>query len=194
VNFVGHAVVAGRQREDAPFAFGAMVPDLHRMARAPLLVTDDSLAAGVESHHRADAAFHDSPVFKAWQRAVVDGMAEQGRGARAAAHVAVELAIDGHLLRHGAAGSYDRALAWAAGTVDGAWAHLVDRMRGGEVVAAYSTPDGIASRVVGVMRRRPRLAPITPDADDLAAGVDAVLAAVGDGADDLLDEISRRTA
>ena len=196
MNFVGHAVVAGRQRDDAPFAFGAMVPDLQRLARTPLRVEVDvdGVTAGVESHHRADAAFHDSPVFKAWQRTVVESMADRGRGARAAAHVAVELAIDGHLLQHGRAAAYGRALAWAAGAVAGPWAVLVERMRTGEVVDAYATAAGIATRVVGVMRRRPRLAPITPDVDDLAAGVSAVLAAVRDGADELLEEVSRRSA
>jgi acyl carrier protein phosphodiesterase len=191
VNFVAHAVVAGRQRDEPAYAFGAMVPDLQRMAAVPLDVAHDDVAAGIASHHRADAAFHDSPVFKAWMATVVAGMGEQGRGARAAAHVAVELAIDGHLLTTGACGSYDGALVWAGGALEGRWGLLVDRMRSGEVIDAYGSADAIAARVVGVMVRRPRLAPITPDVDDLATGIAAVLPAIGDGAADVVEAVSR---
>jgi acyl carrier protein phosphodiesterase len=190
VNFVAHAVVAGRQRDEPAFAFGAMVPDLQRLAREPLDHPSDDLAAGVAAHHRADAAFHESPAFKAWMALVVAGMEERGRGARAAAHVAVELAIDGHLLATGGARSYDDALGWAAGELDGRWALLVDRMHAGEVVDAYATPAGIASRVVGVMLRRPRLAPITPDVDDLAAGIAAARPAIVAGADEIVAAVS----
>jgi hypothetical protein len=190
VNFVAHAVVAGRQRDEPAYAFGAMVPDLQRMARVPLDVVHDDVAAGIASHHRADAAFHDLPEFKQWMATVVAAMREQGRGARAAAHVAVELAIDGHLITSGSVGSYDGALGWAGRALDGRWGLLVDRMRTGEVIDAYAGAEGIASRVVAVMLRRPRLAPITPDVDDLAAGVVAVMPAIHDGADDVVDAVS----
>jgi hypothetical protein len=191
VNFVAHAVVAGRQRDEPGYAFGAMVPDLQRMAREPLDVAHVEVADGIASHHRADAAFHDLPVFKRWMAEVVAGMQEQGRGARAAAHVAVELAIDGHLLATGATGPYDGALRWASGALDGRWGLLVDRMQGGEVIDAYGSAPAIAARVVGVMLRRPRLAPITPDVDDLATGIGSVLGAIGDEADDVVRVVSR---
>lgn len=189
MNFVGHAVVAGRERSEPAYAFGAMVPDLQRMAREPLVEVHDDIAAGIAAHHRADAAFHESPTFKAWMSTVVDAMAEHGRGARAAAHVAVELAIDGHLLTNGDAAAYDEAMRWAGDELDGRWGLLVDRMRAGEVVDAYATADGIATRVVAVMVRRPRLLPITPDVSDLAAGVSAVLPAIRAGAEDVLGEV-----
>jgi hypothetical protein len=191
VNFVAHAVVAGRQRDEPAYAFGAMVPDLQRMAQVPLEVPHVAVADGIASHHRADAAFHDSPVFKRWMATVVAGMDQQGRGARAAAHVAVELAIDGHLLATGATGSYDGALRWAGGELDGRWALVVDRMRDGEVVDAYGSAEGIATRVVGVMLRRPRLAPITPDVDDLTAGVAAVMPTIGGEVGDVVETVSR---
>lgn len=191
MNFVGHAVVAGRQRDEPAYAFGAMVPDLQRLARRPLGAVHDELAAGIDAHHRADAAFHASPTFKAWMRTVVVGMGADTRGARAAAHVAVELAMDGRLLVTGAAGAYEGALAWADGALVGPWGVLVTRMRTGEVVEAYTTAEGIAARVVGVMRRRPRLAPITPATSELAAGVAAVLPAVAEGLDAVLEKVSR---
>ena len=191
MNFVAHAVVAGRERDLPAFAFGAMVPDLRRMARAPLELAHVDVAAGVAAHHRADAAFHASPRFKRWMADVVAAMPADTRGARAAAHVAVELAIDGRLLAAEAVAAYRHAVDWAGDAVVGPWATLVDHLRGGDLLDAYATPDGIAGRVVGIMRRRPRLVAIVPDAAELAIGVDAVLPSIERELDAVLDEISR---
>jgi hypothetical protein len=190
VNFVAHAVVAGRQVAGEPaFAFGATVPDLHRLAGVSLDLDDPLLHAGVAAHHRADAAFHESPAFHRWMGDVVEAMERPGRGTRAAAHVAVELAIDGHLLATGTAAAYDDALAWASGAVGGRWAVLVERLRAGAVVDAYASANGIAERVVAIMLRRPRLAPITPDAGDLAAGLASVIPAIATGTDAVLLDV-----
>jgi hypothetical protein len=184
VNFVAHAVVAHRQRAEPAFAFGAMVPDLLRLTRrAPLEPArdDDVVLAGIAAHHRADAAFHDHPTFKGWTATLVDAMPEPDRGARAAAHVAVELLIDGVLLERGDAGAYEDALAWAGTSLDGTWAELVDRMRIGDIVAAYASPEGVAERVAGIMQRRPRLARLGVRPEPLATAVRAVEPAVRRG-------------
>jgi hypothetical protein len=193
VNFVGHAVVAAREVDDPAFAFGAMVPDHARFARRAPLDAGDVVAAGIASHHRADAAFHDSVRFRTWMAAVAGAMPTVDRGARAAAHVAVELAIDGALLRAGAGGAYDAALAWGSGELDGAWLEVVDRMRTGEIVAAYASAEGIAGRVVAVLGRRPRLARLAVDAGDLARALESVEADICDALDRLLDEVSERS-
>src|SRR3954471_7758778 len=177
MNFVGHAVVAWRERAEPAFAFGAMVPDLRRFARGehPDPRRDvDALRDGMAAHHRADAAFHDHPLFREWMAAVQEALPGNPRGARAAAHVAVELTIDGELLRRGAAGAYGDALAWAAPSFAGTWGDVVARMRTGEIVEAYGSPAAIAGRVVAVLGRRPRLAPLAPAAGDLAEALDAV--------------------
>ena len=194
MNFVGHAVVAGHERDDAAFAFGAMVPDLSRFAgRAPLPRTDAraALDAGVESHHRVDAVFHDHPRFRSWMATVVAAMPVPDRGSRAAAHVAVELAIDGALLRAGRAAAYDRALRWASGAVGvGPWGEVVDRMRRGAVVEAYGSPEAIADRVVSVLERRPRLRRLGVDRAALATAVAAVLPELEPAVPDLVLELS----
>ena len=192
MNFVGHAVVAGRERTEAAFAFGAMVPDLRRFARredAAPTRDADTLVAGVRSHHRIDAAFHDHELFRAWMAGVVSAMPAPDRGARAAAHVAVELAIDGLLLDGGVAGAYDDALEWALLSFDGAWLEAVERMRTGEIVEAYRTADGIAARVVGVMNRRPRLRRLDVDERALAAAVASVIPSITDSIDELVGEL-----
>jgi len=190
VNFVGHAVVAGAERGSDAYAFGAMVPDLRRFAAGePLPMTDAAVDAGITSHHRVDAAFHDHELFRAWTAELVASMPVADRGARAAAHVAVELAIDGVLLR-GDAAAYEGALRWAAATVDGAWADVVARMRLGAIVDAYGTADGVADRVVSVMERRPRLRPIAPRRGDLAVAVAAVLPSIEPAVHGLVAELS----
>jgi len=193
VNFVAHAVVAHRERPEAAYAFGAMVPDLLRLTRrAPLEPSRhaDVVTAGIAAHHRADAAFHDHPTFKAWMATLVDAMPEPDRGARAAAHVAVELLLDGVLLDHDAAGAYDDALAWATDCIDGTWGELVARMRVGDIVAAYATPEGVAERVAGIMSRRPRLARLGVTPGPLADAVRAVEPAVRAGAETLVTTVS----
>jgi hypothetical protein len=172
VNFVAHAVVAGGG--DA-VAFGAMVPDLRAFARgAPLPVEHPDLDEGIRSHHRVDAAFHASPVFASWMRTVATAM-DDGRAARAAAHVAVELAIDGVLLARERAGAFYGAVDWAASAFDGPWLDVATRLGRDEVVDAYRSPAGVARRTVGAISRRPRLSRLALDEPALAGAVALVL-------------------
>ena len=197
MNFVGHAVVAWRERAEPAYAFGAMVPDLRRFARRedPLPTRDaGALAAGVLSHHRADAAFHDHKLFRSWMADVVAAMPAPDRGARAAAHVAVELAIDGLLLDGGEAAAYGDALDWARPSFDGAWHELVTRMDTGEIIEAYRTADGIAARVVGVMNRRPRLARLAVDRHALTTAVASVIPKIEGWLPDLLHDVEVASA
>lgn len=196
MNFVGHAVVAGWERSDPAFAFGAMVPDLRRFAGGePLDATSRpaTVSAGIDSHHRVDAAFHASPQFRAWTASVLERMPQPDRGARAAAHVAVELAIDGALLAGGAT-AYDEALRWAASSVSGPWEDVVAHLRRGAVVDAYRTPAGIAARVVSVMGRRPRLRRLAVDAGDLAVAIAAIAPTIDAAAAALVEELATPTA
>jgi acyl carrier protein phosphodiesterase len=172
------------------------VPDLSRFARREEPVPSshgDELRQGIAAHHRADAAFHDHPLFTSWMAEVRHALPSSGRGGLAAAHVAVELLIDGALLDAGAAGAYDDALAWAQPSFDGTWDEVVSRMRTGEIIEAYRRPDGVAERVVAVLRRRPRLAPLAPAPADLAAAVAGVSPSVLRGLSQLLDEVSERS-
>ena len=193
MNFVAHAVVAWRERAEAPFAFGAMVPDLTRIAqRAEPQPSRDAevMRAGIAAHHRADSAFHDHELFRTWTDDVAAATPGSRRGAKAAAHVAVELAIDGLLVEDAATAPYDDALDWAAPVFDGTWQQVVARMRTGDILEAYGNPDRIAGTVAVVMRRRPRLAPIVPEPGDLSAALTAVVPAIRRALPGLLDGVS----
>lgn len=189
MNFVAHAVVAG---EPAPYAFGAMVPDLLKLVRgAPLGVESDDVTAGVRSHHEVDGAFHEHPTFKRWMRVVREELGGT-RIAYAAAHVGVELAMDGVLLERGATVAFDGAMTWARAELDGPWRELAERAP--EVVDAYRTPAGVARRTAGAISRRPRLSRLALDEHDLARAIDVVLPDIESGLDDVLYELSGRTS
>jgi len=101
VNFYGHAVLAAATQHGSEFVLGAMLPDFISIlgARPPRLAVG-SLARGVAYHHRTDAVFHDSAIFRSLQARASTLLLSQGvrRGpTRAVAHVGVELLIDAAL-------------------------------------------------------------------------------------------------
>ena len=199
MNFVAHAVVAAAEgdrgperpseRETWPYAFGAMVPDLRAFASGQQITPPDAdrgrVEAGIRSHHRVDSAFHGHPRFKAWMAAVSEELGN-GRAARAAAHVAVELAIDGQLLDTGRATAFYDALLWAGDALTGPWHSMVDRLASDELVGAYSTPEGVARRTVGAIGRRERLSRLELDAGALATAIANVAPTIANELDAVL--------
>src|SRR5688500_6518447 len=121
-----------------------MVPDLLKLVRgAPLDTDSDEVAAGVRAHHAVDSAFHEHGTFKAWMRVVRDELGGT-RIAYAAAHVGVELAMDGVLLERDRTQAFDDAMGWARAELIGPWRELAERVP--EVVDAYRSPAGVARR------------------------------------------------
>jgi hypothetical protein len=176
MNFFGHAAVARRTDDDPAFLLGAMAPDLLAMCGAAAgPATSPRVAAG-EAHHLAvDGAFHASPTFTGLQswaaRALIAAGVRRGP-ARGAAHVGIELLLDGVLAGDGPArAAYQRSLAradttaqpfvWRDGAAANRWRALVARLRSGRIPEAYADPDFVADRVAGALGRRPRLA-LTP--------------------------------
>ncbi|HEY8093119.1 MAG TPA: hypothetical protein VID93_05030, partial [Acidimicrobiales bacterium] len=104
MNFVSHMVVARQATPEAttPLLLGAAAPDLARMARLPVATAGPpDFAAGVATHHRTDAVFHGLDWFRATNRRLVRDLSDRGvrRGpARGAAHVLIELLLDGAVL------------------------------------------------------------------------------------------------
>jgi len=174
VNFFGHAWLASREPRGSGFVLGAMLPDLAGMARLRLVeVRDRELAAGVALHHRTDAAFHASPSFVRLYATASAALRRRGveRGpARGAAHVGLELLLDGSLSGDSVAVErFDAALAAAgrdevrAALVwrdDGAlrFARLQERLLQSGVPAAYRDVAQVAQRVAWALGSRPRLA------------------------------------
>jgi hypothetical protein len=176
VNFVGHIVVAERLRGATSTAhlLGAAAPDLARMARLP--VADDGPAdfrAGVAVHHRTDAVFHDLDWFRGHNRALGAELTARGvrRGpARGAAHVLVELLLDGALLadgRHAAtfapawaalAAADDDAMAMVPAHGHARWREFLAQVTRRLDPSAYADAGYAADRTAGTLSWRPRLA------------------------------------
>lgn len=102
MNFFGHVVVATWQSAGAAVALGSMLPDFASMCRGRLVrAHDPDVAAGVELHHRTDAAFHRLESFSQLEHQVSARLTARGvrrGGALGTAHVAVELLLDGALV------------------------------------------------------------------------------------------------
>jgi len=194
VNFFGHLVVARQLDDDPAFLLGAMAPDLLQMCGAAAgEPTSPKVAAGQQHHLEVDARFHDSRAFtglNAWAARALAAAGLRRGPARGAAHVGIELFLDGLLSGDARAHvAYTDCLAEAEAArapfvfVDEPsrhrWRALVTRLRAGTIPDGYRDPDFVAARLVGTLARRPRLA--------LQAGEAALLHA-------FLPELKRRVA
>jgi hypothetical protein len=124
LNYLGHFALNHNQRglpESPYFVMGVALPDLwprfSRRRRLHWPTVRDSrpetgpaadLQAGLLNHVAADGVFHSAAPFLQWQRAVREDLRSVGDEQTAAdspividfvAHVAVELALDHHLVR-----------------------------------------------------------------------------------------------
>jgi acyl carrier protein phosphodiesterase len=202
VNFFGHAATAGRAHDDPAFVLGAMAPDLLPLCGAvPAVETSDSVASGQAHHRRVDALFHASPTFTALQAWASRSLVERGvhrGGARGAAHVGIELLLDGVLATDTVArGVYTRSLAeaegvrtpfvWRDALSRHRWTALVLRLREGAIPDAYRDLDFVAARLHGALRRRPRLALTDDDVVTLRAFLPALQTRVETDASGLVD-------
>lgn len=175
MNFFGHAVLASR-RDGAPgFVLGSMLPDFAAMSGARVdQVHRPDLAAGVDYHHRTDAVFHAAPSFRAQLARGTRALRARGvhrGGAMGAAHVGVELLLDGVLAADPVARSaylaalavdLEGAVSWATRDGHERFRDLVERLADHGVPDDYGDPDVVAGRVARVLSRRPRLS-LNPD-------------------------------
>ena len=169
MNFFGHAVVAGFSDQEPRFVLGAMLPDFAGMVGARVrVVHDPMLKAGIEHHHRTDAAFHSSPVFVTFMHDTMQALEAVGlaRGpARATSHVGIELLLDG-LFAHEATRvvHYKRALNVAThmddlNSIQGlvGIGQLVQRLLSAPIPDGYRDVNFVVQRVQTILSPRPRL-------------------------------------
>lgn len=183
MNFFGHAVVGLWHSNDARFVLGAMLPDLCGMLGIRASRAEDAkhaqLAAGIDFHHRTDAAFHGCERFVALCAQTVDALTAQGVGrgtSRAIGHVGTELFLDGQLSRQrDARAVYSQALSLA---VDERLSEQVlvdpserarmhkglERLQRAPIPEAYTDPLFVADRLQWILSGRPRLAMQPQDA------------------------------
>jgi hypothetical protein len=179
VNFFGHAAAARQVDDDPAFLLGAMAPDLLPLCGAVAgAETSPKVAAGQAHHIAIDAAFHATPAFttlQAWAARALIGSGVARGGARGAAHVGIELFLDGVLAEDARArAAYTRSLVdadasrapfvWCDEPSRLRWRALVVRLRRGTIPDAYRDPGFVAARLIGALARRPRLALTDRDA------------------------------
>lgn len=199
MNFFGHALVASWHSGSPAFALGAMLPDFAGMIGGGLAGVDHAdTADGVAWHHATDRAFHGLPPVRAHMAELAAELASRGVGrgpSLGAAHVAVELCLDGALLDSPGAGStvalyraalgeavrpeVGDALRWRPPEREDRWRILIDRLTRRGAPVEYREPARVAERVVQALARRPALA--------LDAAAAAVLAGV-------MPQVSQRVA
>ena len=201
MNFFGHLAVARRVDEDPAFLLGAMAPDLLRMCGvAAEPATSPKVAAGQRHHVEVDARFHDNSAFTGlytWAaRALVQAGLPRGP-ARGAAHVGIELFLDGFLSGDvparaayarclAEAESADAPLAFADEPSHHRWRTLLARLRVATIPDGYRDPEFVAVRLAGTLARRPRLALAPSAATVLRAFLPELKARVADQADALV--------
>ncbi len=205
MNFFGHAWFAAKQCEAPAFVLGAMLPDLAPMAGLRIGAIDDpEIEAGAAYHMTCDGAFHRAPGFATLvaesSRALQSAGVRRGP-ARGAAHVGVELLLDGWIAEdRGVPGLYDEALASAA-TLSSAiqleavpgsipLAELCQRIRRSYLPQAYSDPGFTTARIARALSRRPRLAFAGTERDIVARWLDEIAPELGKRAAPLLAHVA----
>jgi hypothetical protein len=201
MNFVGHALAATWVDSDPRFALGAMLPDFASMAAAggPRVPLGDDhgpvVQSGIAWHHRTDHAFHGCAAFLELTDAGTAALRDAGlgRGASlAAAHVGVELLLDGELchdpalVRH-----YHGALACDAELAPPLRA-VVRRLEAVGTPHWYRDTGEVATRLFRILGARPRLAIAAEQQDGLGEWLRAVQPTVRDATPGLVAELRAR--
>ena len=183
MNYFGHAAVASWSDAAPGVVLGAMLPDFATMCGGRLEAADDEVvASGIALHHATDAVFHQLPAVVALMKELDARLADRcARGPRrAAAHIGVELLLDGVLLDEPAYRAaylgglaHDAALRWRAGDEAGRFAGLLERLRARGIPEDLRLPAAVTARLHRILAHRPLLA---PSPDDLRAIEGALVA------------------
>jgi hypothetical protein len=134
---------------------------------------DAEVADGIALHHATDKAFHNLPVVVGLMREL-DQRLERGgcaRGPRrAAAHIGVELLIDGVLIDNEEycdsyilGLEYEAPIEWRHEGDDLRYGALIARMRGYGIPKDLKRPESITHRLSRMLGHRPLLAPSPAD-------------------------------
>jgi hypothetical protein len=208
MNFFGHAVVGLWHSDDRRFLLGAMLPDLCGMLGIRVARADEPrICAGIDFHHRTDAAFHGAERFVQLCSESVETLTAQGVGrgtSRAVGHVGTELLLDGVLSRQGdASTAYREALALAVderlaqhvlvSEEDQARLHRgLTRLVRAPMPEAYLDTTFVIDRLQAVLASRPRLAMQHSDVVHVHKQLQHLSEAVTTDWATLLDQVRRR--
>ncbi len=151
-----------------------MLPDFSMMCGGRIIGSDDEeVAQGIALHHVTDAVFHRAPVVTGLMRELDLRMERGGcaRGPRrAAAHIGVELLLDGVLIdnedyreAYVLGLEYDAPLSWREEGDGAKFAALLERLRKHGVPDDLKKPESIVFRISRMLANRPLLAPSSND-------------------------------
>ena len=172
MNYFAHARVAAEVDGDAGFVLGAMLPDFaHMMGQRVSELRHPGLRSGERHHRQTDEAFHRCCAFQTLLQEGIAALSAAGlsRGpARAAAHVGVELLLDGALVGDPRAdapylGALDAApelestIAWSGPDGTLRWQRLQARLRMSGLPYALRDPTRVTERLARAIDARPRL-------------------------------------
>lgn len=215
MNFLAHALVAGRQRRTSALTvLGAVLPDLAAMARLPYYrdLLPAEVAAGVDLHHATDRVFHADRSFvegsATLRQAAFDAGVPSG-ASRAVGHAGWELLLDGRLRDGPEAGHrLQQALKQApavlpalgpgaaggpAGTAH-AWLHLTATLAQQRWWLRYGDPLFVAQRLFDMLAGRPRLSFSASGIDQVTAALVTVQPSVAGQAGPLLQRTIEATS
>ncbi len=151
-----------------------MLPDFSLMCGARIAGSDDTdVAEGITLHHATDSAFHGAAVVLGLMREL-DERLERGGCAkgprRAAAHIGVELLLDGVLVDNDdyrdaymLGIEYDAPITWRNEGDGARFATLLERLRTFGVPMDLKKPEAIVFRLSRMLANRPLLAPSSND-------------------------------
>ena len=155
----------------ATYVLGAMLPDFASISGARSLdAREPDMSRGVALHHRTDEVFHGAPTFVALMieaRAQFTAAGLPNGASRAAAHIGVELLLDGTLVGDSSLGAAyldaiaalrEEHLTFASPEHAGRFWSFHERVRGYGIPYGYDDPDFVAARIAGALAGRPRLA------------------------------------
>ncbi len=204
MNYFGHAAVASwhASPDDLPgLSLGAMLPDFAGMSGARVASTSDvAVQRGIDLHHDTDAVFHHAPAVLALFRDAEARLTARGcrRGpTRAAAHVGVELLLDGCLLddaRHRdaylAAMTHDTTtITWREPGDAGRFSTLLARVRPHGVPDDLRRPASIAERIFRALAGRRLLAPDASERPSISAVLHELAPRVAVATDTVLRQV-----
>ncbi len=206
MNFFGHAWLGAQHLEDPAFVLGTMLPDLAPMAGLHIASMDDGpLDVGRRFHVATDGAFHRAPDFVTLMAEGARALQAAGvrRGpARGAAHVGVELLLDGWISRaHGVPASFDAALRHGVALTHGVQfrcgsgseklMHVCARIRDSRLPQAYTDTAFTTARIRRALSRRPRLALTDTETASVAGWLECASVDLGRRAPSLLHDLAR---
>lgn len=174
MNFFGHAAVASWGSPAPGVVLGAMLPDFATMCGGRIESAEHAdVTEGIELHHATDAVFHRLPVVTGLMRELDEHLVRGhcARGPRrAAAHIGVELLLDGALTDEPVyratylSGLWcDPVLHWRDPETAARFAILLERLRSHGVPDDLRLPDAVANRLHRILAHRPLLAPSSTD-------------------------------